>query len=134
MDANGLASASLTNTTPPGRLIDLWKAGWFNLVLSEHLLAEVERTLAKPYFQARLSPARIAQFLQMLASDATFVPLTELVVGVATHPEDDLILATSVSAQADFLVAGDRDLLRLGSFREVVIVSPRDFLAMLPGL
>ncbi|MCC7369772.1 MAG: putative toxin-antitoxin system toxin component, PIN family [Chloroflexi bacterium] len=96
--------------------------------------AEVERTLAKPYFRARVSPARLLALLQMLKAEATFVEITETVVGVATHPEDDLVLATAASARADFLVTGDHDLLRLGEFRGTVIVSPRDYLAMLPGL
>lgn len=134
IDANGLASATLTDMTPPGQLIDLWREGWFELILSDHLFEEVERTLAKRYFRERLSPERIADFLKMLAAEATFVALTETVVGVATHPEDDLVLATAASAHADFLVTGDHDLLRLGSFRGTVIVRPRDFLAMLPGL
>jgi putative PIN family toxin of toxin-antitoxin system len=104
MDANSLASASITDLTPPGQLIELWQEDRFELILSDHLFAEVERTLAKPYFRARLSPARIADFLQMLKIDATFVPLTETVVGVATHQEDDLVLAMAASARADFLL------------------------------
>lgn len=83
VDANGLASATLTDVTSPGQLIDLWREGWFELILSDHLLAEVERTLSKPYFRSRLSVERIADFLRMLAAEATFVALTETVVGVA---------------------------------------------------
>ena len=48
--------------------------------------------------------------------------------GVATHPEDDLVLATAVSAQADYLVTRDRQLLKLGSYQGVAIVSPTEFL------
>jgi predicted nucleic acid-binding protein len=50
---------------------------------------------------------------------------------VATHPEDDLVLATAVSAHADYLVTGDRKLQRLGSYQGVRILSPREFLAVL---
>ena len=134
IDANSLVSASLTDLTPPGRLVSLWHEDQFELIMSEYLFAEVERTLAKPFFRSLLSSARIADFLQMLRVDATFVPLTETVVGVATHPEDDFVLATAASARADFLVTGDHDLLRLGAFRGTVIVSARDYLAMLPSL
>jgi putative PIN family toxin of toxin-antitoxin system len=137
LDANALSSGAVGFQLPQsttGQLVRDWQGGYYRLVISDHLFAEVERTLAKPYFRARLSPARISAFLQMLMVDATFVQLTETVVGVATYPEHDLVLATAASARADFLVTGDHDLLRLGTFRETVIVSPRDFLAMLPGL
>ncbi len=50
---------------------------------------------------------------------------------MATHPEDDLVLATAVSAAADYLVTGDKQLQRLGGYHGVAIVSPRDFLALL---
>jgi hypothetical protein len=40
------------------------------------------------------------------------------------------VLAAAVWA-ADYLVTGDRQLLRIGSYRGVAIVSPRDFLTLL---
>jgi predicted nucleic acid-binding protein len=45
--------------------------------------------------------------------------------------EDDAILATALSGKADFLVTGDRQLLRLGTYRGVRIVTARDFLTIL---
>ena len=47
---------------------------------------------------------------------------------IATHPEDDLVLATAVSAQADYLVTGDRQLLALGTYQGVRNVRAREFI------
>ncbi len=69
--------------------------------------------------------------LTMVADLALFVAITTSVAGVATHPEDNLVLATAVSASADVLISGDRQLLKLGSYEGVHILSPRDFLAYL---
>jgi putative PIN family toxin of toxin-antitoxin system len=137
LDANTLTAGAvgLRNLhSTPGELIRSWRAGRFRLVLSEHLLGETERTLTKPYFRVRLNHAEVAQFVGSLAIDATIVPLTVTVQGVASHPEDDLVLATALSGHADYLVTGDRHLLRLGSYEGVIIVTPRDFLATLGGL
>jgi len=82
-------------------LMDHWRAGAFGLVVSEHLLAEVGRAWTKPYWKARLDPNQIAQALALLRQEAEVIPVTTEVVGVATHPEDDVILATAVSAGAD---------------------------------
>ncbi len=46
--------------------------------------------------------------------------------GVAADEEDDLVLATAVAAQADYLVTGDRYLLEIGEFRGIPIVTSRD--------
>lgn len=67
----------------------------------------------------------------MLRSEAIVTPLTLTVTGVATHPEDDLILATAVAGGASFLVTGDRKLRAVETFRDVAILSPREFLTRL---
>jgi predicted nucleic acid-binding protein len=54
------------------------------------------------------------------------------VSGVATHPEDDLVLATAVSAGADYLVTGDiRFRTRVPSYQGISLVSPSEFLAII---
>jgi hypothetical protein len=63
----------------------------------------------------------------MISTRATISPVTAIVRGAATHPEDDLVLATAVSARADCLVTGDRQLQRLGSYQGVSILSPALF-------
>jgi predicted nucleic acid-binding protein len=40
----------------PGALLGAWLAGDFTLIVSEHILTEVERTLRKPYFASRVDP------------------------------------------------------------------------------
>lgn len=57
--------------------------------------------------------------------------LTVEVAGIATHREDDLILATALSGDASFLVTQDRQLLKLGSYRGLQIVPPGRLLAIL---
>lgn len=87
-------------------------------------------TLSKPYFLARVEPDVHVATLAALRDDATRVAVTAIVAGVATHPEDDLVLAAAVSTAADYLVTGDRQLQRLGSYQGVTILSPSDFLAL----
>ena len=59
------------------------------------------------------------------------MPITAHVAGAASHPEDDLVLATAVSAGAQYMVTGDAQLRKLGSYEGVTIVSPRRFLEIL---
>jgi hypothetical protein len=60
LDTNALASdlAGLElRTSVPGIILARWLAGAgagpFELVVSTHILAELERTLTKPYFRTR---------------------------------------------------------------------------------
>ncbi len=95
------------------------------------ILDELERTFQKPYFHQYLTDKQSARFLLLLRRRATVSKITVLVHGIATHPEDDLILATAVSAKADYLVTGDSKLQHVGAYQGVRILSPRRFLETL---
>lgn len=116
VDANVLLSGFLTDTTPPGQIVNQWRAGRISLVLSSEILLEVIRGLRKPYFRRRLTGLQMLDAIAILHQKATLTALTVPVRGVATHPEDDLILATALSAQVDYLITGDAQLQRVGTY------------------
>ncbi len=133
LDTNILASGTVTVSTPPGQILDAWHNGQFELVTSEHIIDELRLTLQKPYFQKYVTINDVAAFIDLLHNEATVIPITISIKGLATHPEDDLILATAVSAKADYLVTGDGPLLRkVGNcYQGVTILTPSDFLRKL---
>ena len=67
----------------------------------------------------------------MMWTTATILDLTVEVRGVATHPEDDLVLSTALSGQASILCTRDKQLPRLRSYQSVAILSPGELLALL---
>jgi uncharacterized protein len=135
LDANVFASGVLrfdSSASPPAEILRRWLARSFELVTSDHLITEIERTLlTHPYFAPRVTRATGVEWVSLLRTLGTQTKMTEVVAGVASHPEDDLVLATAVSAQADHLVTGDRQLQRLERYRGVTIVNPRGFLMLL---
>jgi putative PIN family toxin of toxin-antitoxin system len=138
LDTNVLAAglARLDSpTSASGIILDLWLAGVgagpFELIVSSHILEELERVLAKPYFRAGGLRSRIASVQSFIESVATIAAPDEIVSGVASHPEDDLVLSAAESAQADYRVTGDKRFLAVGSHGGVVILSPRAFLDIL---
>ncbi len=134
LDANALASGIVGGRvveSTPGEILRRWRTGQFALFVSEHLLSEVRRTLLKPYFADRLPSTKIQDGLLRIENEALRIVVTVTVSGIATHPEDDLVLAAAASANVDVLVTGDRQLLKLGQYDGVRIVSPREFLAIL---
>jgi putative PIN family toxin of toxin-antitoxin system len=115
LDANTLASGAITTTGTLASIIDAWRNGKYTVIVSEPILLELERTLQKPYFQQRLTNEQSSRFIVLLRKRAIISPITISVRGVATHPEDDLILATALSAKANYLVTGDAKLQKLGN-------------------
>lgn len=133
LDTNILASGILNTTTPPGQILNAWRDGQFELATSAHIIDELERTFQKPYFQKRLNNNAIASFIDLLQNETAITAIIIQIQGVATHPEDDLTLATAVNAKADYLVTGDGPLLRkVGrSYQGIKLVTPNDFIEIL---
>jgi putative PIN family toxin of toxin-antitoxin system len=133
LDTNVLASGVITSEqTINGQVIQAWRENKYSLILSEAILTELSRTLSQPYFSARLTAAQIEATVNLFRSEATIVPSIVTVAGVATHPEDDLILATALSGRAHYLVTRDEKLQeKVQEYKGVSIISPLVFLQRL---
>jgi putative PIN family toxin of toxin-antitoxin system len=133
LDTNVLVAGIITSAqTVNGQVIQSWRENKYTLVLSEAILTEFSRTLLQPYFSARLTAAQIEGTVNLFRSEATIVPLLVTVAGVATHPEDDLILATALSGRAHYLVTRDEKLQKkVQEYKGVSIISPPVFLQRL---
>ena len=133
LDTNVLVAGIVASPqTVNGQVIQAWLENKYSLVLSEAILTELSRTLSEPYFSARLTAAQIEGTVNLFRSEATIVPLLVPVAGVATHPEDDLILATALSGRAHYLVTRDEKLQeKVQEYKGVSIISPLVFLQRL---
>lgn len=137
LDANVLAAGvAALRSSPPSvsaQIVRAWQDGAYELVVSEHIITELISTFQKPYFRRRITIDQVARAVALLRKDALLTPLSVAVSGVATHPEDDLTLATAVSGKASYLVTNDRPFLeRVGKmYQEVTLLTPPEFLAVL---
>jgi uncharacterized protein len=133
LDTNVLASAAIAHPgTTLATILDYVLANRFDLAISDYILVELRRTLARPYYASRITPAAAAQYVELLIALGRTVRVTESVSGVATHLEDDPILATALAARADYLVTGDLRLKRrVPSFQGIPLVLAAEFLDIL---
>lgn len=102
--------------------------GEFSLVSCSYITEEIERILSTKFG------------LALKEIDYAMTPITEAtsrfieddlkVISVCRDSSDDAILACALAAGADYLVTGDADLLEIGNFHSIRIVTPRDFEAL----
>ena len=134
LDTNVLAFGFVGRGGTPDLILRRWDDGEFELIASEPILRELQRTLRKPYFRRHIGDERIAAAIECLRQAATLVTAPPLVAPVASHAADDLVLSSAATADATYLVTGDADLQALGTFGSVRIVSPKDFLTLLESV
>ena len=99
----------------------------FALLISPAILAEYEATLA------RLLPNSVAvpRFLYAVYLRAISVQPKEKLHLIHEDPADNRFLECALAGRANFIVSGDRHLLRLKSFRRVPILTVRSFMEAL---
>ena len=126
LDTNVLVSALLF-PGDMGDLVSSWKVRKFLMVFSRDTFDEFRRVLAYPKFS--LTPREIDALLQNeVLPFCEVVDIEDEIVGVCRDPADDKFLSCAVAATADYIVSGDKDLLVLGNFRNIPIITAAAFL------
>ncbi|HUB27317.1 MAG TPA: putative toxin-antitoxin system toxin component, PIN family [Tepidisphaeraceae bacterium] len=94
------------------------------LILSEHILAEVERNLRAKF---KIPPQDARQFIQFLRQEANMVEPVAVPQDSCDDKDDLPVLGTAMAGSADCIVSGDKHLLKLINFKGIPIHSPRAF-------
>jgi putative PIN family toxin of toxin-antitoxin system len=97
------------------------------------LPAELAEVIGRDKFAAHIHAAGVsaAELVEDYARLGEIVVPASFPVPVSRDPDDDLVLATALAAEASLIVSGDRDLLVLGTFRDIRILDAADALAAL---
>jgi putative PIN family toxin of toxin-antitoxin system len=130
LDTNILISYFLTQGSTLARLVDYWERGRFIYLISPAMLAEIKEIVNRPRLR-RLMRADPQVLIEVIEHDAELVPGDLTLPGVGRDPKDEMVIACAVEGGAGYLVSGDTDLLDLGSFQGVQIVTPADFVSIL---
>jgi len=132
IDTNVLLSGLIWRGAPH-LLLEQVRAGTLILISSPVLLAELAGIIARPKFHSVLARSNTHpdQMLAEIRSLAETVEPPPLPVPVSRDPDDDAVLALAAAAQPDLIISGDTDLLALGAYADIPIVSPADALRRL---
>ncbi len=113
-----------------GRLV-FDRAGDYRLVVSPPLLAEYLEVIARPELtrKFRSLPNHMRDLLDLLAR--ADVVTFDALPAFERDPNDAHVLATALYGAVDYLVSADNDLLDLGAYEGIPILSAPAFLGIL---
>jgi uncharacterized protein len=95
-----------------------------HIILCEAILDEIEEKLRG---KIKVSPSVIAEFQRVLRAYADILEPDEVHSSACRDPDDMMILGLVVPGNADVIVTGDKDLLVIGTYKGVRIMTPRNF-------
>jgi putative PIN family toxin of toxin-antitoxin system len=124
-DTNVLISALAYPRGKPHQFLQNALSGEISLTVSKAIIDEMADVLGRKF---GVSAEDIAMAQSIIADAArTVQPAVELYV-IKEDPADNRILECAVSAGSDYIVSGDKDLLRLKRYDSIRILSVADFL------
>lgn len=133
LDANVLASATISPKGIPAQIIKTWREKKFKTIVSRTLLEEIERIIFYPKIRkySTWSEQEIQEFLKELLKVSIKAPGKLKLQVVKKDPPDDHYIIAAVEKKADYIVSGNKHLLELKEYQEVKIISPAEFLKII---
>lgn len=123
LDTNIFISAVLGGRL--GVILDEWKAGKFKLIVTDAIAHEYLEVVNRPKF--RIPEEEIIAVTDYLLQVAEFVTPEETIHVIVADLTDNKFIEAAVAGKVNFIVSGDTHLLELKSFRDIPIITGREF-------
>jgi putative PIN family toxin of toxin-antitoxin system len=130
LDTDVFVSSLLSAQSLPAQVLNAWREGKYMLVVSPLIIAEIAGVLESSRISNKYSITRtdIEGLVDLLETDTIVVPGQAVVAGaVPQDPRDEIFLACAVDSNADCIVSGDRHLLDLETYRDIPILTVKQF-------
>jgi len=134
LDTNIFVSSILTRQGTAAQLLNAWRDRQFLLVVSVDIIDEISAVLRRRRLREKyaITSEDVDQLIALFEHDALSVPGQADVAGaIPNDPADEKFLACAVDGMADYLVSGDKDLLELGEYQNIPIVTLRQVIDIL---
>lgn len=127
IDTNIFVSSFFNPNGNPKRVIDLWKNRKITLCVTEEILEEYVEVLARLGFS---NEPELEELLRLFKkkNNIIYIASTPKFNLIKDDPSDNKFIECAVTAQAQYIISGDKHLLNLEMFRNIRIISSLDFL------
>jgi putative PIN family toxin of toxin-antitoxin system len=134
LDSTVLVSAFLAKAGISAELLRQAKRRAFRLYLAEEIIEETQRVLLeyqrirKRYHYPDRSVIQFSQGLRIVAHLVTKLPQVNV---IDRDPNDDMVVACALKARSHYIVTRDKDLLALGKYQKIKVITPEKFMGIL---
>ena len=133
LDANQFVSALLKPHSNSGQILSLISEDKIALLASDEIITEITDVLLYPRIMKRIaqSPGYLKTFMERIWSVAIITEGKIQVAIIDDDPSDNKYLSCALEGKADFIISGDRHLKDFKSYKNIAIVDPGTFLAII---
>ncbi|MFQ6015969.1 MAG: putative toxin-antitoxin system toxin component, PIN family [Anaerolineae bacterium] len=127
LDTSVLVSFLLTWGRVISAIMEQWETGRLEVIVSPQLIGELRRVADDERLATRLRPGALEVLLEALNENTVMVAGELELPGVTEDPGDDMVVACAVEGNAAYIITRDQHLLRMGAYRDIVVVSLEEF-------
>ena len=109
----------------PGRILDMWRDGRIDLLLTPEILAEYEEIVHR--LHVRYPGVDPEPIVSLVIRRGVFVADEELSQPVSIDEDDDKFLAAAIASESGIIVSGDKHLRDVSGYRQVEVLTPAQF-------
>ncbi|MBS3176546.1 putative toxin-antitoxin system toxin component, PIN family [Candidatus Woesearchaeota archaeon] len=109
----------------PHQVLLAWRQGRYTLITSVDILSEISKVLND--FEIKLPKEMINEWIELIIKNSIIVEPKEKIQAVKEDPKDDMFIEAAVTAKADYVISGDKHLLKLKQFGDTKIISASQF-------
>lgn len=108
----------------PRELIDLWQNGTIEVLTSREIVKEYLNVLSR----FELDPDDLKEWAWRFTNRTTMVEPKKKIPLIKEDPDDNKFIECAAAGKADYILAGDKHLLRHKNYNETKIMLVSDFL------
>ena len=117
----------------PGQILRAAQYNKLRILISEEIIAEISRVLKYPKLKNDYEPAGLSRedIIALIVKLAIVIQVTEKVDVVYEHPADNKFIECALAGKANYVITGDKHILKIGAYKKIKILTVSDFLQIL---
>ena len=127
IDTNVLISALINSGKSRKLVLKLLEE--HTVILSSQILAELADVISRDKFS--VTSSQVDRFISILVKKATIVSVHSIPKVILEDPDDDVVISTAFMGKAEYIVSGDKHLLKIAYYKKTQIVSVNHFIQII---
>jgi uncharacterized protein len=124
LDTNVLVSGIFFGGNP-GKILHAWRDGKFQIAIFPEIFCEYEEVCTE--LAQRYRGVDVSRFLDLIKVNAHWLDVEHKEIVVCEDPADVKFVLCAMESSADFIVSGDKHLLKLSGYNDITVLCPSVF-------
>lgn len=127
LDTNIFISGILWPKGNPRKILYLFRDKEIEIFCSQILFQEIILTLSKVVKRYQLSTKIVSDWFNIIQREVSMIGRLPT-IDTCRDSNDNMIIATAIASEANFIITGDEDLLLIKKYKGIKILTARKFL------